>query len=125
MTGARQSYYSGECSAANQQTPLIGAASQIVGGRKNGRLASLRQPYNSHSVILALEPAMYRLRLAIGLLTCASLSACGLGETAAVASAQAKQAQQLQQQSEQLKQQIEQANASNQQRLQQLEQQQQ
>jgi hypothetical protein len=68
---------------------------------------------------------MQPFRLALCLLTCASLSACGLGETAAVASLEAKQAEQLQQQSAQLKQQIEQANAVNQQRLKTLESQQQ
>jgi hypothetical protein len=68
---------------------------------------------------------MHNLRLALGLLTVASLSACGLGETAAVASLEAKQAEQLQQQAAQLKQQIEQANAVSQQRLQNLESQQQ
>jgi hypothetical protein len=68
---------------------------------------------------------MHLFRLALCLLTFASLSACGLGETAAVASLEAKQAAQLQQQAEQLKQQIEQANALNEQRLQTLESQQQ
>ncbi|MDO9322285.1 MAG: hypothetical protein Q7U01_11705 [Pseudomonas sp.] len=68
---------------------------------------------------------MHSLRLAICLLTFASLSACGLGETAAVASLEAKQAAQLQRQTQQLKQQIEQANALNEQRLQNLESQQQ
>jgi cell division protein FtsB len=47
----------------------------------------------------------------------ATLSACGLGETAATASLQAKQAQQAQQQMQQLKQQVDAANAQNQQRL--------
>ena len=55
---------------------------------------------------------MSLLRLSLGLFTVISLSACGLGETAASASLQAKQAQQLQEQ-------INQANALNQQRLQQ------
>ena len=55
---------------------------------------------------------MSPLRLSLGLFTVISLSACGLGETAASASLQAKQAQQLQEQ-------INQANALNQQRLQQ------
>ncbi|MBX9755199.1 MAG: hypothetical protein K2X80_10625 [Pseudomonadaceae bacterium] len=68
---------------------------------------------------------MHSFRLAICLLTLASLSACGLGETAAVASLEAKQAEQLQLQAQQLKQQIEQANALNEQRLQNLESQQQ
>jgi hypothetical protein len=68
-----------------------------------------------------LELAMHPLRLALCLLTITSLSACGLGETAAVASLEAKQAEQLQQQAAQLKQQIEQANAVNEQRLQNLE----
>lgn len=68
---------------------------------------------------------MYLSRLVLGLLVCVSLSACGLGETAAVATLEAKQAEQLQQQSAQLKQQIEQANAVNEQRLKTLESQQQ
>ena len=68
---------------------------------------------------------MYLSRLVLGLLVCASLSACGLGETAAVATLEAKQAEQLQQQSAQLKQQIEQANAVSEQRLKTLESQQQ
>ena len=71
---------------------------------------------------------MHSLRLAICLLTCASLSACGLGETAAVASLeakQAKQAQQQMQQMQQMQQQIDQANALSEQRLKNLESQQQ
>ena len=67
---------------------------------------------------------MHNLRLALCLLTVTSLSACGLGETAAVASLEAEKAKQLQQQSEQLQQQIEQANALSQERLQNLEKQQ-
>ena len=46
-----------------------------------------------------------------------TLSACGLGETAATASLQAEQATQLQQQTEQLKEQIEAANAQSNKRL--------
>ncbi len=68
---------------------------------------------------------MHLSRLVLGLLVCASLSACGLGETAAVATLEAKQAEQLQQQAAQLKQQIEQANAVSEQRLKTLESQQQ
>lgn len=64
---------------------------------------------------------MHLSRLVLGLLVCTSLSACGLGETAAVATLEAKQAEQLQQQSAQLKQQIEQANAVSEQRLKSLE----
>lgn len=64
---------------------------------------------------------MHSFRLVLCLFTLASLSACGLGETAAVASLEAKQAEQLQQQAAQLKQQIDQANALSQQRLQNLE----
>ena len=60
---------------------------------------------------------MHNLRLALCLLTVTSLSVCGLGETAAVASLEAEKA-------EQLKQQIEQANALSQERLQNLEKQQ-
>jgi type II secretory pathway pseudopilin PulG len=60
---------------------------------------------------------MPTLRLAICLLTVTSLSACGLGETAAVASAEAKRAEQAQQQMQQLQQQIDQANAASQLRL--------
>jgi cell division protein FtsB len=52
------------------------------------------------------------------LLLTATLSACGLGETAATtANLQAQQAQQAQQQMQQLKQQIDAANVQNQQRL--------
>ena len=66
---------------------------------------------------------MSPLRLSLSLCIVISLSACGLGETAATL--QAKQAQQAQEQMQQLKEQIDQANALNQQRLQQgLEQQQ-
>lgn len=46
-----------------------------------------------------------------------SLSACGLGETAATAILQAKQAEQAQQQMKQLKEQVEQANQASNQRL--------
>ena len=62
---------------------------------------------------------MSLLRLSLGLFTVISLSACGLGETAASASLQAKQAQQAQAQVKQLQEQINQTNAVNQQRLQQ------
>jgi hypothetical protein len=68
---------------------------------------------------------MHLPRLVLGLFACASLSACGLGETAAVATLEAKQAEQLQQQSQQLQKHIEQANAVSQQRLQDLDKQQQ
>ncbi|MFP6864095.1 hypothetical protein [Pseudomonas sp.] len=60
------------------------------------------------------------MRVALPLLllsTALTLSACGLGETAATASLQAEQATQLQQQAEQLKQQIEAANAQSNERL--------
>ncbi|MFP6800949.1 MAG: hypothetical protein VCA39_17780 [Pseudomonas sp.] len=60
------------------------------------------------------------MRVALALLllsTTLTLSACGLGETAATASLQAEQATQLQQQAEQLKQQIEAANAQSNKRL--------
>ena len=68
---------------------------------------------------------MSPLRLSLSLCIVISLSACGLGETAATATLQAKQAQQAQEQMQQLKEHIDQANALNQQRLQQgLEQQQ-
>ncbi|MGG5871534.1 hypothetical protein [Pseudomonas peli] len=60
------------------------------------------------------------MRAALALLllsTTLTLSACGLGETAATASLQAEQAAKLQQQTEQLKQQIEAANAQSNKRL--------
>lgn len=50
-------------------------------------------------------------------ITALTLSACGLGDTAATAELQAKQAQQAQQQMNQLKQQIDAANAVNNERL--------
>ncbi|MFV3306189.1 hypothetical protein ACNFBT_12990 [Pseudomonas sp. NY15181] len=64
---------------------------------------------------------MSRLRLATLISLSCTLTACGLGETAAtattVATLQAQQAQQAQQQMQQIKQQVDQANVQEQQRL--------
>jgi outer membrane lipoprotein SlyB len=61
---------------------------------------------------------MNRKLLSISLMAVFSLSGCGAGETAAVATLQAEQAKQAQQQMQQLKQQVELANQKSNVRLQ-------
>ncbi len=81
---------------------------------KTGYSAPLQYPFPLHE-----NPAMNHRPANLAFVIMLTLSGCGAGETAAVATLQAEQAKQAQQQMEQLKQQINLAHEKNNLRLQQ------